>query len=64
MEDRSVLGKHQHDSQRNLATIMMVAKQRNLDQLSSLNAQLSTLKYSTGEGHAVPNHAYKVLSRS
>lgn len=63
MEDLRVLEQQQRDSQRNLAAIK-VAKQHKLDQRSSLDAKLSALKYSNGEGRFQLNHARKVLSTS
>ena len=58
-----MLEQQQRDSQRNLAAIK-VAKQHKLDQRSSLDAKLSALKYSNGEGRFQLNHARKVLSTS
>jgi len=63
MEDLRVLEQQQRDSQRLLASSKLT-KQHKLEQRSSLDTKLSSLKYSNGEARAQLIHAREVLSKS
>ncbi len=63
MEDLRVLEQQQRDSQRLLASIKL-SKQHKLEQRSSLETKLSSLKFSNGEARAQLIHARDVLSKS
>ena len=63
MEDLRVLEQQQRDSQRLLASIKL-SKHHKLEQQSSLETKLSSLKYSNGEARAQLIHAREVLSKS
>lgn len=63
MEDLRVLEQQQRDSQRLLSSIKLT-KQHKLQQRSSLETKLSSLKYSNGESRAQLLHAREILSKS
>ena len=63
MEDLRILEQQQRESQRKLAMIKLT-KQSKLEQRSSLESKLSSLKYANGEQRAQLVRARDVLSRS
>lgn len=63
MEDLRILEQQQRESQRNLAAIKVV-KQHKIEQRSSLDTKLFSLKYSNGEARFQLNHSRQVLSNS
>jgi hypothetical protein len=63
MEDLRILEQQQRESQRNLAAIKVV-KQHKIEQRSSLDGKLFSLKFSNGEARFQLNHSRQVLSNS
>lgn len=61
MEDLRVLEEQQHDSQRKLAHVKILKKNR-LERSSAVESQLASLKYKNGERRAQLNRAREILS--